>query len=176
MVLDPSVARRLPLTPGVMRIQAEMNEIHDITTEPTHETYMHLLDVAAEVCTTFSLVWRDEFSFAASSADVAADLAGYLVRDEHTDRWPGTILFGNQATVRHYRVTPASISVLKGPRGLYAWLAPVLPEDLAFYSAAGTPWLVTISHEQDAWFELDPGADVEIRRRVPGLTIVPRPT
>ena len=153
-----------------------MGKILDIASEPVNETYGRLVDLAAQLCRTFSLVWRDQIVFAASAVDVATELASVLVREERTDRWPGTVLSDTLATVRHYRFTRESSALLKRPAGLYAWRAPGLPEDVAFYLADSTAWLTSISHEREAWFDLAQNGAVEIQRLVPGLTIRPRAT
>jgi hypothetical protein len=152
-----------------MRIQGHMATSLDILTEPTQEVYAQLIALASECCTTFCLVWRDQLSFAASADHVASLLAGFIIREERTDRWPGTVLSSTMATVRHYRVTPESLAVLQQQSGLYAWRAPDLPEDLVFYRAEGIVWLASISHEQDAWFEAVAVAGIDLQRRVPGL-------
>lgn len=71
------------------------------------------------------------------------------------DKWPGTILFSEQATVYAYRVS----AELAGPVSeleshLFGWLHPDAPEDPCFCRSDGEPFLVTTSHERDAYLLL----------------------
>ena len=102
----------------------EMTTTVSIIDEPLGSTYRALLDLASEVCGSFSLVWRDDTEFNLSAHDIATKLEPLFIREERTDRWPGTKLFGHFATVRHYRVDAVSMCVLEEAGGLYARLAP----------------------------------------------------
>jgi hypothetical protein len=146
-----------------------MGEALRIATEPADSLYFDLLALAVERCATFSLTWRDQLTYRPSASDLDIALRPFLIREARTNRWPGTVLTDSLATVRHYRLTRDSVPVLRGPASLYAWRAPELPEDLAFYAADGSVWLTTISHEAEAWFENAAQVDSELRRRLPGL-------
>jgi hypothetical protein len=50
-----------------------------------------------------------------------------------------------------YRMSPHSLSILASAGRLYAWSAPARPEDLAFYTPTGDPWLGSIAHEADSF-------------------------
>jgi hypothetical protein len=142
-----------------------------IVAEPRGAVYQELLNLAAEVCGSFSLVWRDQLQFDRSAQAIEDLLSPYLVREERTDEWPGTKLMGHLATVRHYRVAGEAMRVLDGAAGLYAWSAPERPEDLAFYTADGAVWLASIAHEKDAWFVGWPGVEAAVRSRISGLML-----
>ncbi|HET9253051.1 MAG TPA: hypothetical protein VFP58_13140 [Candidatus Eisenbacteria bacterium] len=144
----------------------------DLVTEPRGQAYAGMLELASEACASFSLVWRDQLSFHASAQAIAADLAPFLVRQERTAEWPGTQLLGHLATVRHYRLEPESLRVLKTAEGLYAWHAPELPEDLALYTPDGMAWLTSIAHERDAWFLDAPELETLLRERLPRIHVV----
>jgi len=148
-----------------------MSETLDIAAEPTGTLYAQLLALAAERCATFSLTWRDQLTYDPSADELAVALAPFFIREERTDRWPGTILLGSLATVRHYRLAPDSLRILQTPSSLYAWRAPQLPEDIVFYVGSGALWLTTISHEHDAWFEAATQSVAELQRRIPGLVL-----
>lgn len=145
-----------------------------IVEEPTGDTYRGLLRFAAAVGSLFSLVWREQFRFDESALGIRRRLEGELVSESWTDEWPGTRLLGHMATVRKYRLSASSLAVISEARGLYSWLEPVLPEDLAFYEPDGHVWLGSIAHERDAF--VDPAAvDVEdLITRVPGLRLEAR--
>ena len=143
----------------------------NIAAEPRGTVYKQLLDLAAEACGSFSLAWRDQLKFSQSADAIKEALSPYIIRDERTDEWPGTKLFGHFATVRHYRVEGGAMRVLEGAAGLYAWLAPDHPEDLVFYAADGSVWLGSIAHEKDAWFIGWAGVEATVRSRIPSLRI-----
>jgi hypothetical protein len=151
-----------------------MSAMIDILEEPRGTQYDELLALATELCGSFSLVWRDQLEHGESAQEIQRSLTSYLVQEKRTDEWPGTQLLGHLATVRQYRVEVGSIQVLKRARGLYSWLAPDYPEDLAFYTPNGAVWLGSIAHEKDAWFAASPGLEAQVTRRIPGLKVSTR--
>ena len=80
-------------------------------------------------------MWRDEFDFNSKCIDFECSLSQYLVREERTSSWPGTEIFGALATVRRYKVSEGSISILSGIKSHKSFLSPDLPEDLALYKS-----------------------------------------
>jgi hypothetical protein len=148
-----------------------MKPVVDIVAEPKGQTYIELLDFASARCESFSLVWRKQFQFEPSAHQIANALKPFLISNLSTDEWPGTKLIGHEAIVRRYRMTDKSVKVLRSVGGLYSWLEPKLPEDLAFYSSGQVGWLASVSHERDAWF-LDRSLSLdEICEHVPGIEI-----
>lgn len=142
-----------------------------IIEEPRGETYLALLRFARKRCERFSLVWRTKLRFNSSAINIARALEPDLERSSTTNEWPGTRLIGHTAVVRHYRITRRSMEVLEAAPGLFSWLSPDLPEDLAFYSTADVLWLGTISHEEEAWFA-DPSLSQDaIIQHVPGIVL-----
>src|SRR5215204_3792972 len=126
-----------PLMLGVRCSLSFMKPIFDIVAEPEGKTYIDLLNFAASRCEPFSLVWRDQFMFGPSAYEIKHALKSFLISNVRTDGWPGTKLIGHEAIVRRYRVADESIKLLHAAGGLYSWLQPNLPEDLAFYSTGG---------------------------------------
>jgi hypothetical protein len=149
-----------------------MNATLVLVTEPVGQVYEQILRLAAEVCASFSLVWRDQLEFDASAQAVGLELSPFLMREERTSEWPGTQLLGHEAIVRHYKVCQGSMGVLLRATGLYAWLSPELPEDLTFYLPNGVPWLTSIAHENDARFTDLPEIESKLREQVPRVEIV----
>lgn len=142
----------------------------DIINEPTGKVYHRLLAYLEKNASSFSLVRRDQLDFSASADKLQNALRPFLIRQERTAKWPGSELIGHFAQVAFYRVTPEAVRVLANAPGLYTWLSPDYPEDLAFYRSDGTCLLASIAHEKDAWFE----GDVQIhsvRAYVPGLNL-----
>lgn len=148
-----------------------MKPMIDIVAEPVGQTYIDLLEFATSRCASFSLVWREQFRFEPSALQLADSLTPFLLSEVRTDEWLGTKLLGQQAIVRQYRVADDAIDVLCSVYGLYDWLQPGYPEDLAFYSSGNIGWLASISHEREAWF-LDKSLSLdEIYSHVPGIEI-----
>jgi hypothetical protein len=114
--------------------------------------YKAVVARACERYTSFSLVWRDEFTFAPSALDIQRELQPFQITREHTDQWPGTELLGHKALVIRYSTRACSTGVLERAKSLFGWLPTELPEDIAFYRADDSCAIVTISHEQDAIF------------------------
>ena len=141
-----------------------------IVREPRAGVYRALLAHALSRATHFSLVWREQLSFENSADLVAASLKPFLADESVTDEWPGTKLFGSSALVRRYTLSPSSLAFLQQPGRLFAWRAPSLPEDLAFYLPSGSCWLGSISHERDAWINEPTGALPALLHAVPGLS------
>lgn len=122
-----------------------------ITHDVTGEAYKRLLVAALDAASTFSLVWRDQLSFAASAAAVRAALRSLELRDVKRDRWPGTRLVGHYASVVTFRATPDALAALLEPGALFAWRSPAYPEDLSFSDERGAVCLATVSHEKVGW-------------------------
>ncbi len=125
----------------------------DILQEPIADTYRALINFACTECDTFSLVWQEGFDFTA-----------------RTDNWPGTRIVDRFALVRWYHLCVPTQQILKKAPGLYSWLAPDFPEDLAFFKQ-GECWMASISHEQCSWFTISAPAPLMIKRAIPTLVI-----
>jgi hypothetical protein len=157
---------------GVRLLLNPMKPVIDIVAEPKGQTYIDLLNFAVSRCESFSLVWRKQFQFEPSAHQIANSLKPFLISNVRTDEWLGTKLIGHEAIVRQYRVSDKSIEILRSVSGLYSWLQPTLPEDLAFYSSGQVGWLASVSHERDAWF-LDESLSLdEIYGHVSGIKII----
>ena len=141
-----------------------------IVREPRAHVYRALLAHALDRASHFSLVWREQLSFQHSADLVATSLTPFLADERVTDEWPGTQLFGSSALVRRYVLSAASLEILQQPGRLFAWLAPSLPEDLAFYLPSGSCWLGSVSHERYAWINEAAGALPALLHAVPGLS------
>jgi hypothetical protein len=126
-------------------------QAYRITHDVTGDAYKRLLVAALDGSSTFSLVWRDQLSFAASAAAVRAALGSLELRDVRRDRWPGTRLVGHYASVVTFRATPDALPVLLEPGALFAWRSPAYPEDLSFSDDRGAVCLATVSHERAGW-------------------------
>ncbi len=141
-----------------------------IVREPRGRTYRALLAHALGRASHFSLVWRHQLTFQPTAEQCEATLRPFLSEEAVTNEWPGTQLLDSLAIVRRYLVTADSVRILTPPGRLFAWLAPSLPEDLAFYLPSGACWLGSIAHERDAWLNEAASALPALLRAVPGLS------
>ena len=121
--------------------------IYRIARDVSGEPYKLLLEAVLDEASTFSLVWRDQLSFAPSAAAIRTSLRGLQVRQVKSDRWPGTILVGHHASVVTYRADREALHTLLQPGSLFGWRSPAYPEDLSFATENGSVCLATVSHE-----------------------------
>jgi hypothetical protein len=114
--------------------------------------YYKLLQEMLTKADVFSLVVVSTISLNDAGKEILNKLQPYLVEAIETSSWPGTILNDQKAKLYKYNVSPNSIKILSSMNNLFSWLQPEFPEDLTFYKK-GKPIFVTISHENDCWYE-----------------------
>lgn len=130
-------------------------KLYNFTREPRDSFYCALVDAGMSVCDRFLLVIRQTCSVSAPATATTNQLRPYQLSQENASEWPGTRLHHGCALVTYYEFNQHSASVLKSTaHGLYDWKQPELPEDLCLLRPDGTPWLVSIAHESDAYVEL----------------------
>ncbi len=118
--------------------------------------YGDILDYAVGKSTTFLLVVRDSLGLSLRATELLDRLRRFLVKDHRATKWPGTELLKGTARVIEYTYTHESEDILKQvAKSLYDWKQPDLPEDLCLLRPSGDVWMATISHEQDAFFEME---------------------
>ena len=98
----------------------------------------------------FGLVWRHDTDWSKRARGVREFLAPMRLDERRSDRWPGTQLFADQATVSRYHTSPSVLPLLLATDGPYSWLSPELPEDLFFGSQSQLAF-ASVAHERDAW-------------------------
>ena len=156
--------------------------IFDIRIEPRGETYRRVIDLALHFCDQALLVIRTNISLSPYGAQTLKFLEPFLLRKmAKATQWPGTVLHyndlfpDNTATVYYYRLCSESARILKDAvEGLYSWKQPECPEDLCLLRSDGSPWLVTITHEEDSYLELTPKEKDRLLADVPELDWVER--
>ncbi|HEX8464067.1 MAG TPA: hypothetical protein VF627_05555 [Abditibacterium sp.] len=141
--------------------------------EPEGATYEALIQLAIKRCETFSLIWRAKRHPKPAQDEMLLALTEFLIAEKDTKQWPGTLSAGS-ATIRHYRAVAEVAPILCRIEGLYSWLHPQYPEDLAFYCANGDVWLTSIAHEREAWVEDGNLSLDELLRAVPDLQVSPQ--
>jgi hypothetical protein len=138
--------------------------------EPRGDLYRALLVEALRLCNRFSLVQRGECIIDESAKAILAELSPHLREERSVSEWPGTRLLNGMAILREYELNEATAAILGRTAGLYDWCQPSRPEDLTFLRTSRDPWLVTIAHERDAYFEVTPPEWEDLLRRVPALS------
>ena len=148
----------------------ENRSFYTVTDEPTAELYRAIIAEACHNCDRFSLVQRNELVFDEEATKFFVELHPHLLQERIVSEWPGTQLLGGQAVLREYRLTAATVAILaRHVDGLYDWCQPSLPEDLVFWRPSAGPWLVAITHERDAYFDISPRERDELLRAIPAL-------
>lgn len=129
---------------------------YNLLVEPSGRNYENLLDFALGECKFFLLVTAgNNKQLSPRGKEVLNQLTPFLYKMEMKLEWPGTILLRNAVPVYTYHFVQDSVEILKSStEGLYQWQRPDLPDDLCLLRFDESPWLVTIAHESDSYFEL----------------------
>lgn len=148
-----------------------MKNIYTITEEPQGVTYRQLIVYALRRCSSLTLVIRDTVS-SESATEVLKKIEKYQIKKEQRSEWPGTKLIDHTATVFTYDTASGIGDTLhKLADRLYDWVQPSLPEDLCFSTKEDDPWLVTISHERDAYLNITEEEFNTLIAEVPALRL-----
>ena len=128
---------------------------------------MHTIDTkinSIKKITTGLLNYSESFSFAIrddiiiTSHDINRlihNLSNYQLEEKTVNKWPGTELLLGSAKLYFFSLTIESAAIISEYEDyLYKWIHPKLPEDLIFYREQ-RPVFVSITHENDAYFELN---------------------
>ena len=145
-------------------------KVIEFRSEPKGRLYRMLLDQAAKTCPAFLLVRRPAEPLSPSGDDVQKRLSAFLISEKQSSGWPGTQLLGHEATVFKYEFRPDSLKILtRSASRLFQWRQPELPEDLCLLRQDGSPWLVSIAHESDAYLELSGDEERQLSAEMPEL-------
>ena len=140
--------------------------------EPRGSEYRELLALGEAACSEALLVIRDGIELSDEGRKLVERLSPHVIEQARSSEWPGTRLLTPSATVIKFAYTSESAELLKSSsEGLFDWRQPQLPEDLSLLRPNGDPWLVTISHEQDAFLDLSEIELASIRRTLPRLAV-----
>lgn len=129
--------------------------------EPQRQSYEALIRYCAAEGAFGTLVdqfWTTKAGKAAR-ASFLARAGPYLKAVEIVERWPlnepQSGCAGRPVPLWRFDLTDEMIGLLvECPRGLYGWLNPKLPEDLAVYRIDGSVLLGTVAHEHIGWMNL----------------------
>lgn len=146
--------------------------IFDIVSEPVGDIYRQLLSKCREYSSTAILVLRDPNDLSPLASALLNRIQPWCVSKEKRSEWPGTIMKNFLATVYTYRLDPALVTELQTvATGLYQWIQPELPEDPCLLRPDGTPTLVTIAHERDAYLIMSQQEVDGLLSEIPGLAL-----
>lgn len=106
-----------------------------------------------KTCKSFSLICRDEV-LSNKENDFLVKLNSHLIKKEKISAWPGTVLSGGKALICYYYLNEETLEILQTVESLFNFLSPDYPEDPCFYKGDGSPYLITISHEKDLYFNV----------------------
>lgn len=122
--------------------------------EWTRDDYLTLLALGCSECAYFVLIER---SWHETRPPIFEELAQDVVETTESVRWPGTQIFDREtANVWKIATSPRSKDVLAAAAdSLWDWTGPSLPEDLSFLREDGRPYFISVTHEREAWFELN---------------------
>jgi len=142
--------------------------------EPMNEAYRGLLQFALAHSATFTLVTRHDLKTRKSHNQCLENLQPFLLEEREVCEWPGTRLINGTATLRRYKAVPDAFEPLYGAgKGLYQWVQPDLPEDLAFYDSQGRCWLESTAHEKMAFVDDRLIHLKSLSRTAPGVDLRP---
>lgn len=145
-----------------------------IVREPRGEVYKTLIDYTLGKFPAFLLVFRPEdLPLSDGGENIKKRLSYFAIKEENSFEWPGTRIFTDKAaTVFYFKIEPDSVRILKeAAAGLYDWQQPNLLEDLCVIREDETPWMLSISHESDAYFHVSPEELIQIKENLPGIII-----
>jgi hypothetical protein len=114
------------------------------TRPPTAAEYARLLHEGLKHCASGRFVRRKQMDFT-PQAQAFVDKLAHLLLDEK----PVVLANKQPATSYRFAYTEETVErLLEGPVGLFDWLQPDWPEDLALISRDGRAWLYTSAHER----------------------------
>jgi hypothetical protein len=145
---------------------------YDLSEEPRGSVYRGLIRASLNYGASFLLVVRSLLAVHQSVRLAMEDLEPFVVSRTDESEWPGTRLFDETASVSRFLLRSETARILgKVADGLYEWVQPDLPEDLCIMRADGSPWLVTISHEREAYLQLSDYEKKALLEEVPTLLL-----
>lgn len=140
--------------------------------EVLNRNYELILDLAMNYCDSFLYVVRQDCVDLTNIQTKLYVFSDYLIEKQEMVSWPGTILLDGKAIVFKYHFSIESLKKLKHvAREFNTWIHPNYPEDLCFIRENDEEFLTTITHENDAYFNLIESEYDYVTRIVPDLFI-----
>jgi len=144
-----------------------------ITKNPKKKTYKDLMELAFKICDSFHLVIRKDMGTIEDYNQILQRLESSLIEMKEESEWASTILGDGQTAYVYYYNTDnnAKKVVLESSNNLFGWEHPDLPEDLSFFKN-NKEWLVTISHEKEAFIYNSDKSELDQINAIKGLKIL----
>lgn len=152
-----------------------MRHVYDFVVEPRGKSLQKLVSALGDRCAYVMVVIRDDLGLCDTANSVLSRIGPDVVERIRSSTWPGTTLIGSEATIIRFRPSAVALEgVLSAAEGLYDWQQPVLPEDLCFLRNDGSALFASISHEGDAFLDVDDEEYEALVRDVPELPSIVR--
>ncbi len=153
-----------------------MRWVLDVIEEPSGELLRRLISALAQHSSSVMMVLRDELGLSETGQALLTRLHPHLLKRERRSSWPGTTLLGEEATVLRFALgTKVLEELLAASNSLFGWQQPELPEDLALLRADETVVLGSISHEHDAYLDINDEEYQSLVATVPEMRQIMRP-
>ncbi len=153
-----------------------MRKIYNIVEEPKGKVYKSLLRHALKYCDSFQFVVPHHIQNNTEVQAIINLCKAFLINVKEEIEWPGTKLYEGTATIYSYTFNKESCILLcELANRLYEWVQFNSPEDLCLRRKDGTPWLVSITFEDDAYLELTVEEKEELERAIPDLVLEENP-
>lgn len=144
---------------------------YSLTQKLSQVNYEKILDFSLRICTRMILVVNKSMPISNYCELILDRLNPYLLGAKDSSEWPGTVLYGKTAIVRTYCYSEETVAIIKNiTTSLYDWRSPNLPEDLCLLRNDLTPWLISISHEEDGYFHCSKSEINSLLEFIPDLT------
>lgn len=138
-----------------------MKKIVNVDEEKIERVSNNFLNYIDKKCNSFSVVVRDADTLNQNGKRFLTDLLPFLIKKEVVSEWPGTKLLSGNAFIYYFELNTKTMEILSKVKSSFDFLTPDLPEDPCFYRN-DSPFLVTISHEKDLYFDLEEDESIEI--------------
>ena len=146
-------------------------EFYSIAEPLTSEGYIQLLQNLVRFCDRGLFVLRST-DLNPAILRLIESLETYNLKNVKGSSWPGTELSGHEADIFTFDFNDESLLVLlKSAENLTDWLEPNWPEDLSFLRPDGTPFFVSITHENAFYFDIDVNEYDAVSSGLPNLKL-----
>jgi hypothetical protein len=133
--------------------------------EPAGESLEQLIALGRAICSTFVFIVRDASDLSTELKPLLSSLDGLILHQREQTSWPGTEYSG-EAIVLEVALNELTAAIIRSSIvHLYDDLTHSAPlEDLSLIRPDGEPWLVSTSHEREAYLVLSVAERVAIAR------------
>ena len=154
-------------------MQISHRKRYTLVSEPKGATYTRLVEHCSSYSSSASLIVRNGLGISDRGQRLLDSLGPSVISSERRSEWPGTVLLSGDALVVTIQLDGSAVDALRlGADRLFGWIQPDLPEDLSFIRTDGSPFLVTICHESDAYLEADEFEVSQFKQQFPNVPLL----